>query len=78
MEGFLGEDIVRSVLIIQEAPRNEGHVLPQVDLRAGRHEVPVRNVTSENELLILDMRGVDCYLGMGHLLSRQASQFSLE
>ena len=55
MEGFLGEDIVRSVLIIQEAPRNEGHVLPQVDLRAGRHEVPVRNVTSVNWLLTIEM-----------------------
>ena len=46
---FLREDIVRNVLIIYEAPGDEGQVLPLVDLGAGRHVVPVRAVSSRRD-----------------------------
>ena len=42
----LGKDIKWNVLVVDETPGDEGQVLPVVDLTAGHHELPVRNVQS--------------------------------
>ena len=81
---------MRSVVVVHQAPGDEGQVAPHVDVGARHHEMPVRNVAPKIKLCSVNVylfSSLKCYmlshlccvgyLGMGHLLNRQASQFSL-
>ena len=41
---------MRGVVVVHQAPGDEGQVAPHVDVGARHHEMPVRNVAPKNKL----------------------------
>ena len=41
---------MRGVVVVHQAPGDEGQVAPHVDVGARNHEMPVRNVAPKNKL----------------------------